>query len=656
MNKIRILIVEDESIVAIDLKKTLQNLNYEVIDIARTAEKAIKLSLEKIPDLILMDIMLEGEMTGIDAALEIRKHKDIPIIYLTAYANQSTLSQAKVTEPFGYILKPFDEKNLLSTIEMALYKHSVDLKLKESEAGYRRVVEKSPVAIGIIAGRNIVYANPYAVRLFGAKSENELKQKFLFDFIHKEYTGLLRERIKKLTKEGDTIIGQDEKLLTLDGRVIDVEFAAIPTMYQGKPAVQVVIRDITEINKKEKIQQATIRLLQAANSSVTLDELYKLFHEILFEFIPFKNIYFAFYDDTKDVISFPYFIDEKIPPLKERIFDNGLTEYVINSGRIHLLNQEDIDNLISEGKVETGCPPLKSWLGIPLQVYDNKLGVLVIKEYYKEDLIGEKDKEFMENISFPLSRAIEKKQIEEERKDYTETLKRLNDTKDKFLSLISHDIKSPFNSLIGYSEILKNELDELTTEERDIFINSIYDSTKHIYNLLNDLLEFSRFYLGLIKVEPKEINIKNLVNENIEILKRNAQQKNINLTNLIVRDYLVLAEAEMIGSVLRNLISNAIKFTNPEGTISVSAEVKDREIEISVADNGIGMDEETQSNVFKMVSKKSRPGTADEEGTGLGLILTKEFVEKNNGEIKVKSETGKGTTFTFTLPFIEENI
>ncbi len=656
MNKIRILIVEDESIVAIDLKKTLQNLNYEVIDIARTAEKAIKLSLEKIPDLILMDIMLEGEMTGIDAALEIRKHKDIPIIYLTAYANQSTLSQAKVTEPFGYILKPFDEKNLLSTIEMALYKHSVDLKLKESEAGYRRVVEKSPVAIGIIAGRNIVYANPYAVRLFGAKSENELKQKFLFDFIHKEYTGLLRERIKKLTKEGDTIIGQDEKLLTLDGRVIDVEFAAIPTMYQGKPAVQVVIRDITEINKKEKIQQATIRLLQAANSSVTLDELYKLFHEILFEFIPFKNIYFAFYDDTKDVISFPYFIDEKIPPLKERIFDNGLTEYVINSGRIHLLNQEDIDNLISEGKVETGCPQLKSWLGIPLQVYDNKLGVLVIKEYYHEDLIGEKDKEFMENISFPLSRAIEKKQIEEERKDYTETLKRLNDTKDKFLSLISHDIKSPFNSLIGYSEILKNEHDELTTDERDIFINSIYDSTKHIYNLLNDLLEFSRFYLGLIKVEPKEINIKNLVNENIEILKRNAQQKNINLTNLIVRDYLVLAEAEMIGSVLRNLISNAIKFTNREGTISVSAEVKDREIEISVADNGIGMDEETQSNVFKMVSKKSRPGTADEEGTGLGLILTKEFVEKNNGEIKVKSETGKGTTFTFTLPFIEENI
>ncbi len=656
MNKIRILIVEDESIVAIDLKRTLQNLNYEVIDIARTAEKAIKLSLEKIPDLILMDIMLEGDMTGIDAAFEIRKHKDIPIIYLTAYANQSTLSQAKVTEPFGYILKPFDEKNLLSTIEMALYKHSIDLKLKESEAGYRRVVEKSPVAIGVIAGRNIVYANPYAVRLFGAKSEIELKQKFLFDFIHKEYTGLLRERIKKLTKEGDTIIGLDEKFLTLDGRVIDVEFAAIPTMYQGKPAVQVVIRDITEINKKEKIQQATIKLLQAANSSITLDELFKLFHEILLEFFHFNNIYFAFYDDTKDAITFPYFVDEIIPPLRERNFSNGLTEYVINSGRIHLLKQQDINNLIAEGKVETGCPQLKSWLGIPLHVYENKLGVCVIKEYRQENLIGEKDKEFMENIIFPLSRAIEKKQIEEERKEYTETLKKLNETKDKFLSLVSHDIKSPFNSLMGYTEILKNELDELAVDEREIFINSIYESTRHIYNLLNDLLEFSRFYLGLIKVEPKEINIKNLVNDNIEILKQVAQQKNINLCNLIVRDYLVLAEEEMIASVLRNLISNAIKFTNPNGTISVSAEVKDRKLEISVADNGIGMDEETQSNVFKMVSKKSRPGTADEEGTGLGLILTKEFVEKNNGEIKVKSETGKGSTFTFTLPFIEENI
>ncbi|HSD64545.1 MAG TPA: response regulator, partial [Ignavibacteriaceae bacterium] len=136
--KTKILLVEDESIVAIDLKKMLQNLNYEVIDTVRTGEKAVTIALENDPDLILMDIMLAGEMTGTEAASEIRKKKDIPVIYITAYADENTLSQAKLTQPFGYILKPFDEKNLLSTIEMALYKANLDKKLKESEKAYRR--------------------------------------------------------------------------------------------------------------------------------------------------------------------------------------------------------------------------------------------------------------------------------------------------------------------------------------------------------------------------------------------------------------------------------------------------------------------------------------------------------------------------------------
>src|SRR5574338_340603 len=197
-NKVKILIVEDENIVAIDLKKTLENLDYEIIDIVRSGEKAIQKAVELGPGLILMDIMLEGELTGIDAAREIRNRKDIPVIYLTAYANQSTLSQAKLTQPFGYIIKPFDEKNLVSTIEMALYKHKLEMKLRENEERYRRLVEKSPIAIGILSGRHIVYANPYAVTLFGAQSEEELKHKYLFDFIHDEYTDLVRERMQKI--------------------------------------------------------------------------------------------------------------------------------------------------------------------------------------------------------------------------------------------------------------------------------------------------------------------------------------------------------------------------------------------------------------------------------------------------------------------------
>ena len=630
IEKVKILIVEDESIVAIDLRKTLENFDYEVVDIVRSGEQALRKAVEIVPDLILMDIMLDGEMTGIDAAREINKQKDIPVIYLTAYANESTLSQAKLTQPFGYILKPFDEKNLFSTIEMALYKHKLDKKLKENEERYRRLVEKSPVAIGILSGRHIVYANPYAVQLFGAESEEELKHKYLFDFIHDEFTNLVRERMQKIFKEGEVVEGRNEKLMTLDGRIIDVEFTAIPTIYQEKPAMQVVIRDVTEINKREKIRQATLKLLQAANRTTSLRELYEVFHRILAEYIPVNNIYFAFYDEQKESLSFPYFFDQLETPLKERKFDKGLTEYVINMGRILLLKQGDIEKLRASGQVETRCPPLQSWLGVPLQVHENKLGAIVIKEYYKENLIGEKEKEFLNNIIFPLSRAVEKKQIEE-KQEYTETLKRLNDTKDKFLSLIWHDLKSPFNSLMGYTEILKNEIDELSIDERDIFISSIYESTRHIYNLLNDLLEFSKFYLGLIKINPKEINIKKLVDENFELLQGAAKQKDIKLENSINDHYVVLAEDEMISSVLRNLITNAIKFTHKGGCIRITAEADRNNLFISVADNGIGMDKETMNSIFDIVSKKSRPGTAEEEGTGLGLILTKEFIEKNGG-------------------------
>jgi PAS domain S-box-containing protein len=654
-SKIKILLVEDETIVAIDLKRTLQNLNYEVIDIVRTGEKAVSTAIETEPDLILMDIMLEGELTGIDAAREIGKQKDIPVIYLTAYANQSTLSQAKLTQPFGYILKPFDEKNLASSIEMALYKHKVDIKLKENERRYRKLVEKSPIAIGIICGRHIVYANPYAVKMFGAESEEELKNRYIFDFIHDEFTGLVKERIQKIIKDGEVVEGSNEKLITLDERIIDVEFAALPTIYQDKPAIQIVIRDVTEIKKREKIQQATLKILQAANTATSLTELYEVFHKILVEYINIKNIYFAFYDESREILTLPYFRDELEPPLKERKFDKGLTEYLINVGRTQLLNQDDIENLVASGMVETDCPPVKSWLGIPVQVYDNKTGAIVIKEYHEENLIGEKEKEFLNNLIFPFSRAIEKKQIEEERKKYTETLKRLNDTKDKFLSLISHDLKSPFNSLMGYTEILKNEIDKLSIEERDIFVSSVYESTRHIYNLLNDLLEFSRFYLGLIKIEPKEIDIKKLVDENFKLLSVTAKQKNIKLINSIEKSHIVLAEEEMINSVFRNLITNAIKFTHKGGTIDIYAKAGRNNLYVYVSDTGIGMNKKTIDSLFDMVSQKSRPGTNEEEGTGLGLILTKEFIEKNGGEISVKSEPGKGTTFTFNLPLVQEN-
>ena len=256
--KVRILIVEDESIVGIDLKQTLIKLNYQILDVVRTGEDAIKKAVEIKPDVILMDIMLGGKITGIEAVQRIKQHIDIPVIYLTAYADEKTIQSAKLTDPFGYILKPFDERSLHSSIEMALYKHETNMKLKESEERYRALVELSPIAIGIHSEGKVVYVNSAGIKLFGAKSEKELIGKPIMDLVLPSFRDLVQERVKRATSRRENLEPIEEKLIRLDGEELDVEVSAIPTEFAGKEAVQVVIRDISEVKKKERIHQATV--------------------------------------------------------------------------------------------------------------------------------------------------------------------------------------------------------------------------------------------------------------------------------------------------------------------------------------------------------------------------------------------------------------
>lgn len=231
-------------------------------------------------------------------------------------------------------------------------------------------------------------------------------------------------------------------------------------------------------------------------------------------------------------------------------------------------------------------------------------------------------------------------------------LKESNRTKDKFFSIIAHDLKNPFSSLMGFSDLLLKNHKKYDEVKREQAIKLINSSSKKIFNLLENLLTWSRSQSDRIKFSPEEIKIKTLIDEIVFLAQPTAKNKSIELLDDIKEDLSVYADKNMINTVLRNLIMNAIKFTRKNGTVIVSA-VKTKKqdfIEISVSDTGIGIPKDRINDLFLLDKNKSSPGTEDESGTGLGLILCKEFVKKNKGEIWVESKENKGSKFTFTLP------
>ncbi len=231
-----------------------------------------------------------------------------------------------------------------------------------------------------------------------------------------------------------------------------------------------------------------------------------------------------------------------------------------------------------------------------------------------------------------------------------EELEKLNSSKDRLFSIIAHDLRSPFTSLMGLSQFLIEDIEDLTRKEIKEFSAKINESSKNIFTLLENLLQWSRIQTGRIEFEPEEFSLSETINRTINLLKGNAHSKDIIIENKVDPSLLVLADVYMISSVLQNLLSNAIKFSNYAGKIELSAEEKENMIAVSVKDNGIGMSESECGKIFKHDVIHTTKGTNNEPGTGLGLILCKDLIEKNGGKIKVKSEKEAGTTFTFTLP------
>ncbi len=229
-------------------------------------------------------------------------------------------------------------------------------------------------------------------------------------------------------------------------------------------------------------------------------------------------------------------------------------------------------------------------------------------------------------------------------------LSEANAAKDKFFSIIAHDLKNPLNVLTNYTEMLRDSYDYFDNDTRKKYINDLASSVSHMLKLIQNLLEWSRAHKGRIDINRQTFDLYEAVFNNIYLLKNQAKEKNISLDSRVPQNMLVYADFNMISTVIRNLLSNAVKFTPAGGRVDVNAEESGEFFEVSIKDSGVGISESRIDKLFRIDENTTTRGTAQEEGTGLGLILCKEFIEQNGGGIRVESREGEGSRFIFTIP------
>lgn len=521
---------------------------------------------------------------------------------------------------------------------------------KQLEIAYKQLVENSIQTLVIYQNRKAVFANKNIEKITGYKPEEfiNFSPDEIINIVHPKDKELIYKYLRARAISNNPPQKFEHRIISKNGDIKWLEVIANKIYYQGKPAVQAAYNDITERKNAESA------LLES-------EAKYKILIENAFDGIfLIKNNRFSYINPKfceMSGYSVNEILDEKfqIKQLfttksynllhKKMSFDNVFFQ---NRGTLEL---ELITKQHNKIYVELSLSPIgdkekKEYLGILRNISERKkieeeMRNLIVSLHISKDLTEERAREI----------EILNKKLQESEKN----LKELNVNKDKFFSIIAHDLKGPFSGFLGLSKILSQDLSLLTTEEIQDIAKDLHESAENLFRLLENLLEWSRIQRKSISYNPEKIIIDEIVKLNIGLLSTNAKQKNIQILNLTDENHIAYADANSLNTILRNLISNAIKFTKSNGNIVISSEITDdSNIVISIKDSGIGIPPEVQTKLFRIDSHYTSEGTNKEKGTGLGLILCKELVEMNNGKIWFISEKNVGTTFYFTLPlFIE---
>ena len=584
----------------------------------------------------LKAVSAQGTKTDLET---VRKRKDGTLINVHAFGVPISIND-KQMGLYGAYLDITDRKQAEET-------------LRESEERYRSIFMNSTIGIYRTSPEGkILMANPTLIEMLGYESFEELKNRNLEDDYFEP--GYLRsDFIQRIEREGE-IKGMESAWKRVDKTILYVrESARLIRDSDGRTLYyEGMVEDITDRRKSELEIQIQSEIGHSVSTTSNLTELMKLIHDSLRKVVYAENCFFALYNENTGLFNFPYYVDQFDSAPSPMAMAKSCTSYVFHSGKSLIITPQVFQQLKDQNKIELVGSAAPSWIGVMLQISSRIIGVLVLQHYQEENIYKEDHLRFLDSIASQIANVIERQRAKEALEKSESNLRESNATKDKFFSIISHDLKSPFNTIIGFSEILAEQVREKNLESIETYAEIIQNSSQRAMDLLLNLLDWSRAQTNRLEFNPGNIEIVALITDAIELLSNAAQQKSITITHELPQSVTIFADKDLIGTTLRNLISNAIKFTDRDGKILVSVEQKEGELLVTVSDNGVGIEADALVKLFRIDESYSTTGTQNERGTGLGLILCKEFVEKHGGRIWAESEVGKGSKFYFTVPTI----
>lgn len=506
-----------------------------------------------------------------------------------------------------------------------------------------------------LINREVVWANKKIVNLYGYNMEEVIGQNTLkFYPDEDEYEQFGKEAYQTLIKGLRYTCEARQK--RKNGEIFWCSFLgqAINPNDPDKGSIW-IIDDVTERKQMEQIKEARLRLLTVA-SEKSLDELLQATLDEL-ELLTESSIgFYHFLNADQETLLLQAWSTRTIKEMCKaegkgqhyNVSEAGVWVDCIREHRAVIYN--DYATLAHRKGLPAGHAEIIRILVVPIFRVGSIVAILGVGN--KPIDYAEQDVAIVSELA-DLGWDIKERKIAEQKLQKTmQQLETLNNTKDKFFSIIAHDLRNPFSNIMGLSELMEKKMIVDNNGEAELlqYTKLIRTSSKHAYNLLENLLQWARSQTGDISLNHQIISIKDPISDTISLVSGNAYNKNISIETDLVKDDFVYADIFMVSTILRNLLTNAIKFTNKNGKIIVSAKKKKGFLEISISDTGVGIAPMNLEKVFKIDFKLSSLGTNKEKGTGLGLILCKEFVEKQGGMIWVESELGKGSVFTFTLP------
>jgi PAS domain S-box-containing protein len=642
-----ILIVEDEQIVALELKDRLTWMGHSVVGIVASGEEAIEESRRLRPDLIVMDIKLQGELDGIAAATAIRKELDTAIVYLTAFADETTLQRAKVTQPYGYIIKPFHEREFHVVIEVSLYRHRTERALRESELWRLALLRSVGNAVVASDAANCVkFMNPLAEMLTGWRES--------------EAIGVPLDEVFKTAERPERWSGTwrdtpATNLIRKDGSERPVEHELTPIRdlaRDGLPMGTVcVFRDISERRRIHDRQRflavASSELASSLDREVVLTRVTSL---IVRSWTDWCVIHLA---DVHGDLRAEAFAHRDAPThaalarLAGAAVRNqpatALGDVVRTGSAVQLNDLAGGDwparTLGIEGLLAADLAAAAAII-VPLRTRNQCLGTLTVASARREHPFDQADVELAEELARRIAYGLDNAQL------YTDA-QRATMMRDDVLAVVSHDLRSPLATISTLAEHMILLPGKLEPSQILKSATAIKRNAERMERLIADLLDVGRVDTGRLSIELQRESAGSLVADALSTFEAIAAERSIRLVNPPFPSADVQCDRGRVLQILSNLIGNAVKFSPEGGVIQIGGELGRGVFQFSVSDQGKGLAPDQLEHVFERYWQAPETRHC---GSGLGLYIAKGIVDAHGGQIWVDSTQGRGSTFHFTIP------